>query len=157
MTQQRDDIVGRLEELVSSGRKLEPVAGSLLTIHLDMLEEAAAEITRLRATVARVQGAAKTIMIGEADELRRLRERHREWHLAIQSLDSERDANAILTEENERLRAENAEAEQRGARAGLAAALNALKTAQYDPAPYTKGKYAIQSIDPTKLEGLEHG
>lgn len=101
MTQQRDDIVGRLEELVSSGRKLEPVAGSLLTIHLDMLEEAAAEITRLRA--------------------------------------------------------ENAEAEQRGARAGLAAALNALKTAQYDPAPYTKGKYAIQSIDPTKLEGLEHG
>lgn len=66
--------------------------------------EAAAEITRLRAQVKIVQSAAKTIMIGEADELRRLREQHREWHLAIKSLDSEREANAILTAENEALR-----------------------------------------------------
>ena len=63
-----------------------------------------AEIARLRVIVSRVQSAAKTIMIGEADELRRLREQHREWHLAIKSLDSEREANAILTAENEALR-----------------------------------------------------
>lgn len=79
--------------------------------HLPVLEEAAhhiasqdAEIARLNALVSRVQSAAKTIMIGEADELRRLREQHREWHLAIKSLDSEREANAILTAENEALR-----------------------------------------------------
>jgi len=67
-------------------------------------KEAADEIERLRGIVARVQGAAKTIMIGEADELRRLREKSRQEWAASNSLDSELSMNAILTEENERLR-----------------------------------------------------
>ena len=124
-----------------------------------LLSEAAAEITRLRETVRRVQSAAKTIMIGEADELRSLREQRREWHLAVNSLDSEREANAVLTSEVELLRAQLAEAELRGVKAGLGAALKALKTAQYDPAPYTKGSSAIRAIDPTTLTAGEgdHG
>lgn len=116
-----------------------------------LCREAAAEITRLREQVKRVQSAAKTIMIGEADELRRLREQHREWHLAVNSLDSEREANAVLTSEVEALRTELAEAHTRGVKAGLEAALKALKTAQYDPAPYTKGSSAIRAIDPASV------
>lgn len=76
--------------------------------------EAAAEITRLRAQVKIVQAAAKTIMIHEADELRQLREERQQWSHAIKSLDSERDANAVLTDEVERLRAELAEARAGG-------------------------------------------
>lgn len=83
--------------------------------------EAAAEITRLRAQVKIVQSAAKTIMIHEADELRQLREERQQWSHAIKSLDSERDANAVLTDEVERLRAELAEARLQGRREGLEA------------------------------------
>ena len=50
-----------------------------------------------------------------------------------------------------RLRAQLAEAELRGVKAGLEAALKALKTAQYDPAPYTKGSSAIRAIDPASV------
>ena len=92
-TEPQADIVERLERF----HEHHGIGGTLII-------EAAAEITRLRAQVKIVQSAAKTIMIGEADELRRLREQHREWHLAIKSLDSEREANAILTAENEALR-----------------------------------------------------
>lgn len=58
-----------------------------------------------------------------------------------------------------RLRAQLAEAELRGVKAGLEAALKALKTAQYDPAPYTKGSSAIRAIDPATLTAGEgdHG
>jgi len=56
-----------------------------------------------------------------------------------------------------RLRAQLAEAELRGVKAGLEAALKALKTAQYDPAPYTKGSSAIRAIDPTTLTAGEGG
>jgi len=154
MTQQRDDIVGRLR----AGHLHSEPHNSEVWRTNDLLEEAAAEITRQRATVARVQGAAKTIMIGEADELRRLRERHREWHLEIQSLDSERDANAILTEENERLRAENAEAEQRGARAERERIVTWLRTLDRSTDNYAAHfALRIERLDPTKLEGLEHG
>ena len=43
----------------------------------------------------------------QGQELKHLREKHRGEWAATQTLDSERDANAILTEENESLRAEN--------------------------------------------------
>jgi len=39
-----------------------------------------------------------------------------------------------------------------GATAMREAALRALKTAQYDPAPYTKGKRAIEALDPTTMD-----
>lgn len=63
------------------------------------------EIERLNAIVKRVQSAAKTIMHHEGDELARLRKQAQEHHLAVLTLDSEREANSMLTEEVERLRA----------------------------------------------------
>lgn len=63
------------------------------------------EIESLRAAIERQRGAARTIMIHEAGELRALRAKRVEWHAATSTLDSEREANAILTAENERLRA----------------------------------------------------
>jgi len=63
----------------------------------------AEEIERLRATVRRVQSAAKTIMHHEGDELARLRKQAQEHHLAVLTLDSEREANSMLTEEVEQL------------------------------------------------------
>jgi len=63
------------------------------------------EIERLNAIVKRVQGAAKTIMHHEGEELARLRKQAQEHHLAIRTLDSEREANSMLTDEIERLRA----------------------------------------------------
>lgn len=148
---QPTDIVERLDFCAEYGLFAAAEAGMEASY-----AEAAAEITRLRGQVKRVQSAAKTIMIGEADELRRLREQHREWHLAVNSLDSEREANAMLTREVEALRTELAEAHTRGVKAGLEAALKALKTAQYDPAPYTKGSSAIRAIDPASVE-VDHG
>lgn len=75
-----------------------PEAAAALTAQAD-------EIERLSATFKRVQGAAKTIMHHEGEELARLRKQAQEHHLAIRTLDSEREANALLTDEIERLRA----------------------------------------------------
>lgn len=102
-TEPQADIVERLERF----HEHHGIGGTLII-------EAAAEITRLRAQVKIVQAAAKTIMIHEADELRQLREERQQWSHAIKSLDSERDANAVLTDEVERLRAELAEARAGG-------------------------------------------
>ena len=80
------------------------VPGEQLIAAREALERMAAEVEKANATVRQVQAAAKTIMIGEADELARLRAQAQEHHLAIKTLDSEREANALLTEENEKLR-----------------------------------------------------
>lgn len=141
------DIVERLE--------LFEVSDALGDGDFSVCIEAAAEITRLRGQVKRVQSAAKTIMIGEADELRRLREQHREWHLAVNSLDSEREANAVLTCEVEVLRAELAEAHQRGVKAGLDEAAKWLDNWGDATMGQEIGSYyaatAIRAIDPTTL------
>jgi len=42
---------------------------------------------------------------------------------------------------------------EEGARAMQEAALRALRTAQYDPAPYTKGKGAIEALNPAEIVG----
>jgi len=76
----------------------------------DYIEALEAENVRLNGAVRTVQAAAKTIMHAEGEELKTLREEHREWHLAIGSLDSEREANAILTDELTTLRAQLAQA-----------------------------------------------
>ena len=115
-TEPQADIVERLERF----HEHHGIGGTLII-------EAAAEITRLRAQVKIVQAAAKTIMIHEADELRQLREERQQWSHAIKSLDSERDANAVLTDEVERLRAELAEARLHGRREGLEAAASWLR------------------------------
>jgi len=113
-TEPQADIVERLERF----HEHHGIGGTLII-------EAAAEITRLRAQVKIVQAAAKTIMIHEADELRQLREERQQWSHAIKSLDSERDANAVLTDEVERLRAELAEAHS-GTVEGIADSIRAL-------------------------------
>lgn len=162
MTQQRDDIVGRLEELVSSGRKLEPVAGSLLTIHLDMLEEAAAEITRLRAENAEL-----------ADDVRIWKSEAANRSQGMVDLNLDRASMGVRIMQLEEALSE---AEQRGARAGLEAAakcaeheaiLSAFRgeTCSEDMAAEFgfEAEFAaslastIRALDPTKLEGLEHG
>lgn len=76
-----------------------------LKLFHERLTAQAEEIERLNAIVKRVQGAAKTIMHHEGEELARLRKQAQEHHLAMRTLDSEREANALLTDEVERLRA----------------------------------------------------
>lgn len=90
--------------LVSSGYEV-PAAGQAMMNASRTLTAQADEIERLNAIVKRVQGAAKTIMHHEGEELARLRKQAQEHHLAIRTLDSEREANALLTDEIERLRA----------------------------------------------------
>lgn len=76
------------------------------------LVELRAERDNAVAITKRVQSAAKTIMIGESDELARLRaEKAGEW-VATKTLDSEREANAILTDERDALRAALVEARE---------------------------------------------
>jgi len=65
------------------------------------------EVETLRKTVARVQNAAKTIMIGEAEELKHLRAQSKEHYAAIRTLDSERAMNTQLTEDITKAEAEN--------------------------------------------------
>lgn len=43
------------------------------------------------------------------------------------------------------------EAKEEGVRAGIEAALRAHQTAQYDPAPYSKGRQAILALDPAAI------
>ena len=99
-----------------------------------LCRSAAAEITRLRERLEVVPGWSEDVDgIGCRDETIRLQD-----------------------ERIERLRTKLAEAHTRGVKAGLEAALKALKTAQYDPAPYTKGSSAIRAIDPASVE-VDHG
>lgn len=79
----------------------------------ETVTEAAARIQALETWLATVQRAAKTIMIHEADELRQLRDERVKWHQAIATLDSERQANALLTDRVEALETSLAEAEGR--------------------------------------------
>ena len=44
-----------------------------------------------------------------------------------------------------------------GARMMQDAALRAHQVAQYDPAPYTKGRYAIQALDPAEIVAKQEG
>lgn len=96
------DITERLRDMACSQDALAPYD---CFDDSELLVEAADEIERLRAAIERQRGAARTIMIHEAGELRELRAKRVEWHAATSTLDSEREANAILTAENERLRA----------------------------------------------------
>lgn len=82
--------------------------------------EAAARIEALTAdrdaalAAIRTQaGAIRTLHASKETEINRLRKKEREWHTATTTLDSEREANARMTEELERLTAERDSAEAR--------------------------------------------
>lgn len=68
------------------------------------LDAARAEVARLRASIDRQAAAVRTLHANEETEINRLRRKQQEWHQAIATLDSERQANAMLTAEVERLR-----------------------------------------------------
>jgi hypothetical protein len=66
----------------------------------------AAEIARLREAIKTQASAVRTLQANEQTEINILRKQRTEWHHAVSSLDSEREANALLTAEIERLREE---------------------------------------------------
>jgi len=69
----------------------------------DRPNEAADEIERLREAIRVQANAAKTLVAVKEEHIRYYRERERQEDEAIATLDSEREANAILTTEIERL------------------------------------------------------
>lgn len=62
------------------------------------------EIERLREAIKVQANAVRSLHYSETTEINRLRKTEREAHIAIETLDSERKANALLTDEIERLR-----------------------------------------------------
>jgi hypothetical protein len=81
-----------------------PYAAPLSLLAADRIEAQAAEIVRLRAAIKRQASAVRTLQANEQTEINILRAKRHEWYIAISSLDSEREANALLTAEIERLR-----------------------------------------------------
>ena len=65
------------------------------------------EVDRLNAAIVRQAGAAKTLRESTLAEVQHLKDMDRSEYHAAASLDSERLANGILTDENDKLRAEN--------------------------------------------------
>ena len=63
-----------------------------------------AEVDRLNAAIIRQAGAAKTLRESTLAEVQYLKDKDRSEYHAAASLDSERKANELLTDENERLR-----------------------------------------------------
>jgi hypothetical protein len=103
------DAIERLRGLVEQG-------WARLGVHVNELEARAIldHITALTAerdaavvTVNRQANAVRALHANEETEINRLRKERHEWHHAVSSLDSEREANARLTEEVERLTAES--------------------------------------------------
>lgn len=66
-----------------------------------------AEVDRLNAAIVRQAGAAKTLRESTLAEVQYLKDQDRSEYHAAASLDSERLANEILTDESDKLRAEN--------------------------------------------------
>ena len=75
---------------------------------LDHITALTAERDAAVVTVNRQANAVRALHANEETEINRLRKERHEWHHAVSSLDSEREANARLTEEVERLTAERA-------------------------------------------------
>ena len=71
----------------------------------DKLSEVTAERERLQAAIKRQAGAAKTLREATLAEVQHLRDKDRSEYIDYKTLDSEREANAKLTEEVERLQA----------------------------------------------------
>jgi chromosome segregation ATPase len=67
------------------------------------IDAQAAEIARLREAIKTQASAVRTLQANEQTEINILRKQRNEWHHAVSSLDSEREANALLTAEIERL------------------------------------------------------
>lgn len=73
----------------------------------DETERLRADNERLQKAIIRQAGAAKTLREFTLAEVQHLKDMDRSEYHAAASLDSERNANNILTDENDKLRAEN--------------------------------------------------
>lgn len=74
------------------------------SIEAEWCAEAADEIERLRNAITVQANAVRVLHEAETSELNHLRKNAQEAYTAKATLDSEREANKILTDENERLR-----------------------------------------------------
>ena len=72
-------------------------------IHEDLIYEAADTIEQLQSTIKTQANAVRVLHEAETSELNRLRKNAQEAYTAKATLDSEREANKILTDEIERL------------------------------------------------------
>lgn len=72
----------------------------------DMILALAAERDALQAAIKRQSGAARTLRIHTLAEVQHLKDMDRSEYIAAKTVEGEREANAILTEENDALRAE---------------------------------------------------
>jgi hypothetical protein len=82
---------------------------ALIVAAVNALPELLDEVERLREAIKRQAAAVRNLQTSEDSQINVLRKQSQQAHIAVSTLDSERDMNAILTEENERLRAELAE------------------------------------------------
>ena len=73
----------------------------------DALDELRADNERLQKAIIRQAGAAKTLRECTLAEVQHLKDMDRSEYHAAASLDSERNANKVLTDENDKLRAAN--------------------------------------------------
>ncbi len=76
-------------------------SGQAMSEAADALEAAQAENAKLRAAIERQAAAVRTLHHNEQTEINVLRSKQTEAHRAVATLDSEREMNALLTEENE--------------------------------------------------------
>jgi hypothetical protein len=102
----------------------------------------AAEIERLQEAIERQASAIRTLHANEQTEINTLRKKRHEWHHAVSSLDSEREANARLTDEVERLTAE------RDALAGIVRGWHWLAVGPDEMGDYLHQRELIKASEP---------
>lgn len=83
-----------------------PTGASIMLDAADEITALRAENESLKTAIQRQANAMRTLEYCKKAEINILRQTHQQAHVAAMTLDSEKNANAILTEENERLRAE---------------------------------------------------
>lgn len=105
------DIAERLRGTTRAMAFLCSVDMALWNDHSNACMEAAAEIERLKSAIKIQASAARALQVSTMQTVAHLEKKDRSEYQAAATLESEREANAMLTEEIERLRALNAEME----------------------------------------------
>jgi len=102
-----DEQKALVEQLYAQADRRHGSVGSLRSLEwkaADMIDAQAAENARVREAIKTQASAVRMLQANEQTEINILRKQRNEWHHAVSSLDSEREANALLTAENETLR-----------------------------------------------------
>ena len=98
----------------------------------DLSDAKDARIAELETAIQRQAGAAKTLRNLTLAEVQHIKDSERKEYVASKTLDSEREANAILTEENEALQARIAELDERNTALGEAVAYATQRIAELE-------------------------